>query len=160
MTFLIKFILDFYYRIKFKNSTIDLNFKYKEPVNIFNSKIGKNVFIGPFCEIGKSQIGDNSRISSHSFLCEGVSIGSDCFIGHGVTFINDKFDNGKRAYGNKDKYKKTLIENSVLIGSNSTILPVNIVSGSVIAAGSVVTKNIEIKGVYAGNPAILIKKLN
>ena len=74
-------------------------------------------------------------------------------------FINDLFKSGKVAGGNKKKWFKTSIEKNVLIGSNSTILPVKIISGCVIGAGSVVTKDIKIKGVYAGNPAKLLRKL-
>ena len=142
-----------------KNSKIGKNFNFDEPINIYNSKIGINVFVGPFVEIqGNTKIDDNTRISSHSFISELVSIGKSCFIGHGVMFINDLFKSGKLG-GNIKNWKETKIGNDVLIGSNSTILPVKITNGCVIGAGSVVTKNCNIKGVYAGNPAKLIRKL-
>ena len=141
------------------NCKIGKNFKFVEPINIYDCKLGDNVFVGPFVEIGKGVIiKSRTRISSHSFICELVTIGNDCFIGHGVMFTNDLFKNGKLG-GNVKNWKKTLIGNKVLIGSNSTILPVSIVSGCVIGAGSVVTKNCKIKGIYAGNPAKLIRKL-
>ena len=141
------------------NCKIGKNFKFVEPINIYDCKLGDNVFVGPFVEIGKGVIIKNrTRISSHSFICELVTIGNDCFIGHGVMFTNDLFKNGKLG-GNVKNWKKTLIGNKVLIGSNATILPVSIVSGCVIGAGSVVTKNCKIKGIYAGNPAKLIRKL-
>jgi len=125
-----------------------------EPVNIYNCTIGKNSFIGPFVEIQKqSSIGENTKIQSHSFICELVEIGNQCFIGHGVMFINDTFSIGKPANQDKNLWKKTKIGNNVYIGSNSTILPVKICDNVVIGAGSVVTKNIEKEGIYAGNPA-------
>ena len=131
-----------------------------KPVNIYECSIEDNCFIGPFVEIQKNvAVGKNSKIQSHTFICEFVEIGSECFIGHGVMFINDKFEEGKPAGGDVSKWKKTLVGDSVSIGSNATILPVNICSGCVIGAGSVVTKDIKIKGVYAGNPAVLLKKL-
>ena len=130
-----------------------------EPVNIYGCEFGNKVFIGPFVEITKGvKIGNNTRVSSHTFICELVTIGSSCFIGHGVMFTNDVFSNGKLG-GNIKNWKKTNIGNNVLIGSNSTILPIDISDGCVIGAGSVVTKNCDIKGVYAGNPAKLIRKL-
>ena len=130
-----------------------------EPVNIYGSKFGRNVFVGPFVEIQKNtKIGKNTRIQSHSFICEKVEIGKNCFIGHGVMFINDDFKKGKITR-NFSLFKKTKIGNQVIIGSNSTILPVSICSGTVIGAGSVVTKNINKKGVYAGNPAKFLRKI-
>ena len=134
------------------------NLKVVEPTNIYGASFGENVFVGPFCEIqSEVMIGDRTKIQSHSFICSLVTIGTDCFIGHGVMFVNDKFSQGGPAMGKKEFCKKTKIGNFVSIGSNSTILPVNIVSNVVIGAGSVVTKDIEIAGVYAGNPAILIR---
>ena len=129
-----------------------------EPVNLYGCSIGNDCFIGPFVEIQKDVInGKNCKIQSHSFICELVEIGDDCFISHGVKFVNDKFQNGKRAHGDKNKWLETKIGNKVLIGSNATILPVKITSEVVIGAGSVVTKNISEKGIYAGNPAVKIK---
>ncbi len=134
------------------------NLKIINPVNIYNAKFGDNCFIGPFTEIQKNvKVGNNTKIQSHSFICELVEIGNNCFIGHGVMFINDKFKDGKPASGNIKKWLKTKIKSNVYIGSNSTILPVNICSNVVIGAGSVVTKNITKAGKYAGNPAKKIK---
>jgi len=117
--------------------------------------------VGPFVEIQKNTtIGKNTRIQSHSFICELVSIGDECFIGHGVMFINDLFSEGKPANGNKDFWKNTKIGNNVSIGSNATILPVEICDHVVIGAGAVVTKNIVESGVYVGNPAKKIKEIN
>lgn len=139
------------------------NCKIYEPANLYGCELGNNVTIGPFVEIqSNSRIADNSRISSHSFICSLVEIGKDCFVGHGVMFVNDKFINGKTSkQNNKGVHglKKTKIGNNVLIGSNSTILPVNICGNVVIGAGSTVTKNITKPGVYMGNPAKYKKKI-
>ena len=136
------------------------NVKIIEPVNLYDCIIGSDSFIGPFVEIQKKvKIGNNTKVQSHSFVCELVEIGNNCFIGHGVMFINDLFSEGRPAGGNKELWRTTKISNNVSIGSNATILPVKIVQGAVIGAGSVVTKDIKIKGIYAGNPARLIRKL-
>ncbi len=131
-----------------------------EPCNIYGAIIEEDVFIGPFVEIQKnSKIERGSKIQSHSFVCEFVNIGRNCFIGHGVMFINDLFSDGKPAGGDTSKWKFTTIEDNVSIGSNATILPVRICSGVVIGAGSVVTRSIDKMGIYAGNPARLIRLL-
>ena len=135
------------------------NCKVVEPVNIYGCKIGNSVFIGPFVEIQKnSKIGDNTRIQSHSFICEKVTIGNKCFISHGVMFVNDLVNSGK-INRNSKQFKKTIIGNNVTIGSNTTILPIKISNNIVVGAGSTVTKDLNIKGIYAGNPAKLIRQL-
>lgn len=136
------------------------NLTVVEPVNLYGCKIGDNNFIGPFVEIQKGVlIGNNCKIQSHSFICELVEIGNDCFISHGVKFINDLFSSGGPAQGDHEKWKKTIIGDKVSIGTNSTILPVKIVSNVVIGAGSVVTKDINQPGIYVGNPAKKIKDI-
>ena len=148
------------YKSQIKDVQFGENVKVVEPVNLYGCSIGANTFIGPFCEIQKNvNIGSDCKIQSHSFICEFVTIGSNCFIGHGVMFINDLFQNGGPAGGNQTKWKSTTIGMHVSIGSNATILPVNICDGVVIGAGSVVTKDITEKGIYAGNPAKKIRKL-
>ena len=135
------------------------SFKVVEPVNLYGCTFGEDCFVGPFVEVQKEvQIGDRTRIQSHSFICELVTIGSDCFIGHGVMFINDLFSKGGPAQGDRSLWKKTNIGNHVSIGSNATILPVSICDHTVIGAGAVVTKDITEAGVYAGNPARLLPK--
>jgi acetyltransferase-like isoleucine patch superfamily enzyme len=125
-----------------------------EPVNLYGCAIGDDTFVGPFVEIQKSvTIGRRCRIQSHTFICEFVDIGDDCFIAHGVMFVNDKFAGGGPARGNKSLWLPTKIGNNVSIGSGATILPVNICDNAVIGAGAVVTKNITQAGVYVGNPA-------
>lgn len=134
--------------------------KIVTPVNLYGCTIGNHCFIGPFVEIQKEVIiGDRTKVQSHSFICEFVTIGSDCFIGHGVMFINDTFAEGGPARGDKSKWKSTFIGNSVSIGSNATILPVSICDRVVIGAGAVVVKDIKEPGVYAGNPAKKIRSI-
>ena len=129
-----------------------------EPVNLYECSIGDNCFIGPFVEIQKNaKIGKNTRIQSSSFICSNVKIGNNCFIGHGVNFTNDKFLKNK-IINKSNKFLRTVVEDNVLIGSNSTIMPIKIEKRSVIGAGSVVTKNCKKNKVYAGNPAKIIKK--
>lgn len=136
------------------------NLTVVQPVNLYGCGFGDNCFVGPFVEIQKNVIiGNNCRIQSHSFICELVTIGNNCFISHGAKFVNDKFSTGKPAGGNKDLWKHTRVGNNVSIGTNATILPVNICDNVVIGAGSVVTKDITEPGIYAGNPAKLIRKL-
>lgn len=132
-----------------------------EPVNLYGCKIGDNTFIGPFVEIQKDvTIGINCRIQSHSFICELVDIGNNCFIAHGAMFINDTFAKGGPAKGDKTLWKHTRIGNNVSVGTNATIMPVNICENVVIGAGAVVTKDINEPGIYAGNPAKKIGTYN
>ena len=132
--------------------------KVVQPVNLYGCKIGNETFIGPFVEVQKGvTIGNRCKIQSHSFVCELVNIGDDCFIGHGVVFINDLFSEGKPAGGKKQLWKPTNIGNYVSIGSNATILPVSICDHVVIGAGAVVTEDITEPGTYVGNPAKRIK---
>jgi len=129
-----------------------------QPVNLYGCSIGSDSFIGPFTEIQKGvTIGANCRVQSHSFICELVTIGQKCFISHGVKFINDLFQEGGPAGGDKTKWMRTSIGDHVSIGTNATILPVTICSEVVIGAGSVVTKDITESGTYVGNPARLMK---
>ena len=132
------------------------NFQYIEPVNLYDCEFEDNVFVGPFVEIQNNvKIGSGTRVQSHSFICSQVIIGKDCFIGHGVMFVNDKFSNGEVNF--EPPFEDTIIGNNVLIGSNATILPISICDDVIIGAGSVVTKDITKPGVYVGNPAKKIK---
>ncbi len=147
-------------RIDIRNVKFGKNITVIEPVNLYECFIGDNTFIGPFVEIQKgARIGRNCRIQSHSFICELVTIGDNCFISHGVMFINDTFSIGHPARGNKKLWKSTLVGNNVSIGTNATILPVKIVDNIVIGASAVVTKDILRPGVYAGNPARKLRDL-
>lgn len=134
--------------------------KVMEPSNIYECSIADDCFIGPFVEIQKGvRIGARTRVQSHSFICELVTIGDDCFIGHGVMFVNDRFATGGPARGRRELWESTQIGNNVSIGSNATIMPVSICSNVVIGAGAVVTKSIKVAGIYAGVPAKLINSL-
>ena len=142
-----------------RNVTCGENVVIYEPANLYDCTLGDNVFIGPFVEIqGNTRIGDNSKIQSHTFICEYVTIGRDCFIGHGVMFANDMFREGK-PNADRESWGRITIGDNVSIGSGATILAVSICDGVVIGAGSVVTRSIEEKGVYAGNPARLLRRL-
>ena len=146
-------------KYQIKDVKFGLNVKIIEPVNLYQCEIGDNTFIGPFVEIQKNaRVGRNCKIQSHSFICELVEIADNTFISHGVVFINDKFDKGGPAQGDKKLWKSTNIGNNVSIGSNATILPVSIADNVVIGAGSVVTKSITEPGIYAGNPAKKLRK--
>jgi len=130
-----------------------------EPANLYRCKIGDNCFVGPFCEIqAGATIGANCRIQSHSFICDLVTVGDNCFIGHGVMFINDPFTSGGPARGDRSLWRSTLIGKNVSIGSNATIMPVTICDNVVIGAGSVVTRDITRPGIYAGNPARFLRE--
>lgn len=127
------------------------------PSNVYECTLADGVFVGPFCEVQKSVvIGARTRIQSHAFICELVEIGEDCFVGHGVMFVNDRFSTGGPARGDQSLWEKTRIGNRVSIGSNATIMPVDICDDVVIGAGAVVTKSIMKPGVYAGNPARIL----
>ncbi|MDP4148453.1 MAG: acyltransferase [Bacteroidota bacterium] len=129
-----------------------------QPVNLYGCTIGDNSFIGPFVEIQRNaRVGRSCKVQSHTFICELVEIGDHCFIGHGVMFINDLFSGGGPAGGDTTKWKATRIGNQVSIGSNATILPVSVCDRTVIGAGAVVTRDITKPGIYAGNPARLIR---
>jgi len=105
------------------------------------------------------RVGPRSRIQSHVFICEGVTIGADCFVSHGAMFINDTFAHGSPARGNRALWKMTTVGDRVSIGTGAIILPVSICDGVVIGAGAVVTRDIERLGVYVGNPARLLRVL-
>jgi acetyltransferase-like isoleucine patch superfamily enzyme len=142
--------------IKFGKNLVVIN-----PSNLYGCVLGDNVFVGPFVEIQKDVlIGDGTKIQSHAFICEMVTIGKNCFISHGVMFVNDLFTEGGPARGDKRKWKSTILGDRVSVGTNSTILPVKICSDVVIGAGSVVTKDILNPGVYLGNPAKYIRAIH
>ena len=137
-----------------------INVTVVQPVNLYGCRIGDNTFIGPFVEIQRgAMVGRNCRIQSHSFICNLVEIGDDCFISHGAMFINDLFSRGGPAGGDRTLYKATVIGRNVSIGTNATILPVTIADGVVVGAGTVVTQDLSERGVYAGNPARLLRTL-
>lgn len=133
-----------------------MNVTVVQPANLYGCFIGDDAFVGPFVEIQKGvTIGARTKVQSHSFICELVTVGDDCFIGHGVMFTNDVFAHGGPARGDKSQWKVTTIGDRVSIGSNATLLPVSVCDDVVIGAGAVVTKDIIQPGVYSGVPARL-----
>lgn len=131
-----------------------------QPANLYECTLGDDCFIGPFVEIQRGvTVGARTKIQSHSLVCELVTIGTDCFVGHGVVFVNDLFASGGPAHGQREFWKATSIGSRVSVGSNATILPVKICNDVVVGAGAVVTHDITVPGVYAGNPARLLRPL-
>ena len=135
-------------------------------VNLYGCCIGDNTSIGAFVEIQKrAKVGKNCKISSHTFICEGVTIQDNVFIGHNVTFINDKYPKATNPEGNlqtEEDWSVTpiLVEEGASIGSSVTILcGVTIGAAAIVGAGSVVTKDIPQGEVWVGNPARFIRKV-
>jgi acetyltransferase-like isoleucine patch superfamily enzyme len=141
--------------------------KLSKFINLYGCEIGDNVKIGAFVEIQKNAtVGKNCKVSSHSFICEGVIIEDNVFIGHSVTFINDSYPRATTADGQlqteKDwKVEQTLVKKGASIGSGTTVLS-NVVIGenAVVGAGSVVTKDVPANAIVAGNPAKVLRYLN
>jgi acetyltransferase-like isoleucine patch superfamily enzyme len=134
--------------------------KMSKFINLYGCEIGDYTKIGAFVEIQKNAtVGKNCKISSHTFICEGVTIEDNVFIGHGVTFINDSYPRATTADGSLQteadwKVEATLIKEGASIGSGATILSkVTVGEHAIVGAGSVVTKNVPSHAVVAGNPA-------
>ncbi len=148
-------------RAQVRDVTCGNNVRIVEPANVYECTLGDDCFVGPFVEIQRGvEIGARTKIQSHAFVCELVRIGSDCFVGHGVMFVNDLFAIGGPARGQRALWKSTDIGDRVSIGSNATVLPVRICNDVVIGAGAVVTRNIDEPGIYVGNPARLMRRVN
>src|SRR5262249_750715 len=124
------------------------------PANSYGWRVGDHAFVGPFVEIQRGvQIGNRTRIHSHSFVCELVTIGEDCVVAHGVMFINDTYASGRPAGGDRTQWRPTRIGDRVYIGSNAHILPVAICRGVGVGAGGVGTPDILGARPYVCKPA-------
>jgi UDP-2-acetamido-3-amino-2,3-dideoxy-glucuronate N-acetyltransferase len=135
-------------------------------VNLYGCEIGDETRIGTFVEIQKgAKIGDRCKISSHTFICEGVTIESGVFVGHGVTFINDRYPRATSAGGQLQtdadwSVQNTLIKRGAAIGSGATLLGgITVGENATVGAGSVVTKDVPANATVAGNPARILKPL-
>jgi len=143
------------------------NVSIQDFVNLYGCEIGDNTKIGPFVEIQKgAKIGNNCKIQSHTFICEGVTIEDNAFIGHNVTFINDRYPRSTSEDGNLQTEKDwavipTLVKKGASIGSSATLLcGITVGESSIVGAGSVVTKDVPPNTIVAGNPARVIRSVH
>jgi acetyltransferase-like isoleucine patch superfamily enzyme len=154
------------YRCVAPDVKLGKNVKLSKFINLYGCQIGDNTKIGAFVEIQKNaSIGMNCKISSHTFICEGVAIEDGVFIGHGVTFINDSYPRATTADGelqtDKDwEVEKTMVKRGASIGSGATVLSkVVIGENAIVGAGSVVTRDVPPNVIVAGNPATMLRAI-
>ncbi len=137
-----------------RDCTIGEGTKIWNFVNLYGCTIGRDSMVGAFVEIQEGvTIGDRTRVQSHTFVCDMVSIGNDVFVGHGVMFINDTMP----PQPDRSVWRGTTIEDGASIGSNATLLPVRIGKNAVVGAGAVVTKDVPAGAIVAGNPARVLR---
>jgi len=146
------------------NVKLGKDVKLSKFINLYGCAIGDECKIGSFVEIQKNAtVGRRCKISSHTFICEGVTIEDNVFIGHGVMFINDSYPRATAADGNLQteadwKVERTIVKRGSSIGSGATILSnITIGEGAIVGAGSVVTKDVPANGIVAGNPAKVLR---
>ncbi|MBC8181588.1 N-acetyltransferase [candidate division KSB1 bacterium] len=155
------------YQLITEDVKLGKNTKVFSFVNLYGCEIGDNTKVGCFVEIQKgAKIGNNCKISSHTFICEGVTIEDDVFIGHNVTFINDIYPRATSGDGKlqtEDDWKcvPTLIKKGASIGSSTTLLcGITVGENAIMGAGSVVTRDVPPDTIVAGNPARVLKKID
>jgi len=143
------------------------NVKLSKFINLYGCEIGDNTKIGAFVEVQKNaRIGRNCKISSHTFICEGVTIEDNVFVGHNVTFINDTYPRATAVDGALQteadwKVEPTLIERGASIGSGATILAnLTVGENAIVGAGTVVTRSVPANSIVAGNPARVFRSTN
>jgi acetyltransferase-like isoleucine patch superfamily enzyme len=143
------------------------NVKLSKFINLYGCEIGDESKIGAFVEIQKNaSVGERCKISSHTFICEGVTIEDNVFIGHGVMFINDSYPRATAADGNLQteadwKVERTVVKKGASIGSGATILSnVSIGENAIVGAGSVVTKDVPPSSIVVGNPARVLRYID
>jgi len=148
------------------NVELGENVVLQDFINLYGCRIGDHTKIGPFVEVQRNaMVGRNCKIQSHSFICEGVTIEDEVFVGHGVMFINDRYprattDAGALQAESDWTVVHTTVRKGASIGSNATILcGVTVGEGAIIGAGSVVTKDVPPRTVVAGNPAKVIRRI-
>jgi acetyltransferase-like isoleucine patch superfamily enzyme len=142
------------------------NVRLSKFINLYGCEIGDETKIGAFVEIQKNAtIGKRCKISSHSFICEGVTIEDNVFVGHGVMFTNDSYPRATTMDGSLQteadwKVEKTVVKRGASIGTGSTILPnISIGENAIVGAGSVITRDVPANAVVAGNPARVLRYL-
>jgi acetyltransferase-like isoleucine patch superfamily enzyme len=145
---------------------VGMNVKFANFINLYGCEIGDGTKIGAFVEIQKNaKVGRNCKISSHTFICEGVTIEDEAFIGHGVVFVNDSYPRATKSDGSLQteadwQVERTLVKRGASIGSGATILAnVTIGENALVGAGSVVTKDVPDNVIVAGNPAKILRKI-
>jgi acetyltransferase-like isoleucine patch superfamily enzyme len=143
------------------------NVRFSKFINLYGCSIGDNSRIGAFVEIQKNaRVGANCKISSHTFICEGVTIEDNVFVGHNVAFVNDTYPRAANPDGTLQteadwKVEYTVVKKGASIGSGSTILAnLSIGEGAIVGAGSVVTKDVPPRTIVAGNPAKVLRRLD